>query len=56
LLAASAVLLFSAAGFVLEAQSDALRNPADTQALVVFAPSIRGKIDQFMPRSRKPKG
>jgi predicted methyltransferase len=43
------------AGFVLEAESDALRNPADTRAVAVFDPSIRGKTDQFMLRFRKPK-
>jgi predicted methyltransferase len=44
------------AGFVLDAQSDVLRNPADTRALLVFDPSIRGKTDQFMLRFRKPRG
>lgn len=44
------------AGFVLEARSDALRNPADSRALMVFDPAIRGKTDQFMLRFRKPKG
>lgn len=43
------------AGFVLEAESDALRNPADPRDKVVFDPSIRGKTDQFMLRFRKPK-
>lgn len=43
------------AGFVLEAESDALRNPADTRAIPVFDTSIRGKTDQFMLRFRKPK-
>jgi predicted methyltransferase len=43
------------AGFVLEAESEALRNPADTRAVAVFDPSIRGKTDQFMLRFRKPK-
>jgi predicted methyltransferase len=43
------------AGFVLEAESDALRNPADPKTANVFDPSIRGKTDQFMLRFRKPK-
>jgi predicted methyltransferase len=43
-----------AAGFRLEAESDALRNPADTHDLAVFAPAIRGHTDQFVFRFRKP--
>lgn len=43
------------AGFVLEAESDVLRNPADPRTAIVFDPSIRGKTDQFMLRFRKPK-
>jgi predicted methyltransferase len=43
------------AGFVLEAESDVLRNPADPKDKMVFDPSIRGKTDQFMLRFRKPK-
>jgi predicted methyltransferase len=43
------------AGFVLEAESDALRNPADPKTANVFDPSVRGKTDQFMLRFRKPK-
>jgi predicted methyltransferase len=42
------------AGFVLEAQSDVLRNPADTHALRVFNPVIRGRTDQVVLRFRKP--
>ncbi len=44
----------AAAGFVLEAQSDALRNPADPRTANVFDPAIRGRTDQFMLRFRKP--
>jgi predicted methyltransferase len=44
----------SAAGFVLEAESDVLRNPADNHTLKVFDPSIRGHTDQFALRFRKP--
>lgn len=44
----------AAAGFVLEAESQALRNPADTRTANVFDPAIRGRTDQFMLRFRKP--
>ncbi|HEX8569000.1 MAG TPA: methyltransferase [Caulobacteraceae bacterium] len=44
----------SAAGFVLEAESEILRNPADPRTANVFDPSIRGRTDQFMLRFRKP--
>ncbi len=43
-----------AAGFVLEAESDLLRNPDDDLSKVVFAPDIRGKTDRFVMRFRKP--
>jgi len=45
-----------AAGFVLESQSDALRNSEDDHKLAVFNPSIRGKTDQVLFRFRKPYG
>ena len=45
----------AAAGFVLDASSDVLKNPDDPHTAMVFAPSIRGKTDQFMLRFRKPK-
>jgi predicted methyltransferase len=45
----------TAAGFVLEAQSDLLRNPNDPHTAAVFDPAIRGKTDQFMYKFRKPK-
>jgi predicted methyltransferase len=44
----------TAAGFVLEAESQALRNPADPRTANVFDPAIRGRTDQFMLRFRKP--
>ncbi len=44
-----------AAGFVLESQSDILRNPADPRTASVFDASIRGKSDQFVLKFRKPK-
>ena len=43
-----------AAGFKLEAESDILKNPADTHTLKVFDPAIRGKTDQFVFKFRKP--
>ena len=43
-----------AVGFVLEAQSDALANPADPMTGSVFAPEIQGKTAQFALRFRKP--
>jgi predicted methyltransferase len=43
-----------AAGFVLEAESQTLRNPADNRALRVFESDIRGHTDQFALRFRKP--
>jgi predicted methyltransferase len=43
-----------AAGFKLDAQSDALRNPEDLHTAIVFDPSIRGKTDQFVYRFKKP--
>jgi predicted methyltransferase len=45
-----------AAGFVLEDESNVLRNPADTHTLLVFDPAIRGHTDQFVLRFRKPRG
>jgi predicted methyltransferase len=45
---------FAAAGFVLEAESDVLRNPADDLAKGVFDPAVRGRTDRFMLRFRRP--
>lgn len=45
----------AAAGFVLEAESDVLRNPADARTISVFDPAINGKTDQFVLKFRKPK-
>ena len=42
------------AGFVLEAESDALRNPDDTHRPRVFDPAIRGKTDQIVYKFMKP--
>ena len=43
-----------AAGFVLEAESPLLQNPADPHTDKVFAPSIKGHTDQFAFKFRKP--
>jgi predicted methyltransferase len=43
-----------AAGFVLEAQSDLLRNAADHRDRVVFDPAIRGRTDQVVLKFMKP--
>ena len=43
-----------AAGFVLEAESEVLANPADPRIASVFDLSIRGHTSQFMLRFRKP--
>ena len=44
-----------AAGFVLDSESDILRNPADPKNNLVFDASIRGHTDQFIFKFRKPK-
>lgn len=46
---------FVKAGFVLDGESDLLRNPADDHSKMVFDPAIRGKTDRFVFRFRKPK-
>jgi predicted methyltransferase len=43
-----------AAGFVLEAQSDVLRNPNDDHTRSVFDASVRGVTDQIVFRFRRP--
>ena len=44
----------TAAGFVLEAESNVLRNAADSHELAVFDPAIRGRTDQVVLKFRKP--
>ena len=44
-----------AAGFKLDGASEVLKNPADPHTANVFAPSIRGKTDQFILKFRKPR-
>ncbi len=45
----------AAAGFVLDGESDMLRNPNDKLDMIVFASEIRGKTDRFVFRYRKPE-
>lgn len=42
------------AGFVLDGESEVLRNPEDDRSLRVFENDIRGRTDQFALRFRKP--
>ncbi len=44
----------AAAGFVLEAESDILRNPGDPRTAIVLDPALRGRTDQFVLKFRKP--
>ena len=44
----------AAAGFVLEAESDVRRNPADDLGKGVFDSAVRGKTDRFVLRFRRP--
>ena len=45
----------TAAGFVIEAESDVLANAEDDHTQGVFAPDIRGKTDRFILKLRKPE-
>jgi predicted methyltransferase len=45
---------FAAAGFILDAESDLLRNAADDVGKAVFDPAVRGKTDRFVLRFRRP--
>ena len=45
---------FERAGFVLESESDLLRNAADDHTKSVFDEAIRGRTDRFVFRFRKP--
>jgi len=45
---------FERAGFVLDGESDLLRNPDDDRSVNVFDPSIRGRTDRVVYRFRKP--
>ena len=44
----------TAAGFVLEAESDVLVNPEDDRTKSAFDPSVQGRTDQVVLRFRKP--
>jgi len=44
-----------AAGFVLDAESNLLRHPADDHSAKVQETGIRGKTDQFILKFRKPR-
>jgi len=44
----------AAAGFVLEAESAVLSNPADDHTKGVFNPAVRGKTDRFALKFRRP--
>ena len=44
---------FAAAGFTLEAESDALRNPADDRTRSALDDAVRGRTDRFLMRFRK---
>ncbi len=46
---------FERAGFVLDGESQLLRNPADDLTLLVFDPAIRGKTDRFIYRFKRPR-
>ena len=46
---------FERAGFVLEAESNLLRNPQDDHSKLVFDPAIRGHTDRFAYRFRRPR-
>ena len=46
---------FARAGFVLDGESDLLRNPADDHTKLVFDPAIRGRTDRVVYRFRRPR-
>lgn len=50
----AAIAALTAAGFVVEAESQIYARPDDPRTANVFDPSIRGKTDQFALRLRKP--
>ena len=50
----AAIDALTAAGFVLDGQSDVYARPADPRTANVFDPAIRGQSDQFTLRFRKP--
>lgn len=46
---------FQRAGFVMDGESNLLRNPADKHDLEVFEPAIRGHTDRIVYRFKKPR-
>jgi predicted methyltransferase len=46
---------FTAAGFVLDAQSNVVRNFEDDHTRSVFDPAIQGRTDRFVMRFRRPE-
>ena len=44
-----------AAGFVLDAESNMLRNATDNHAVPMYAEAVRGKTDRIVIRFRKPE-
>jgi predicted methyltransferase len=50
----AAIDAITAAGFVLDGESELLANPDDPLTASVFDPAIRGRTSQFMLRFRKP--
>jgi predicted methyltransferase len=51
---AQAIAEVTAAGFVLDAQSDVLKNPNDPKTVGVRDPSVQGETEKFALRFRKP--
>lgn len=45
----------TSAGFVFDGESSVLKNPNDDHTLKLFDPSIRGRVDQYVIRFRKPR-
>jgi len=43
------------AGFVFDGESPVLKNPSDDHTLKLFDPAIRGRVDQYVVRFRKPR-
>lgn len=53
--AADARAILEKAGFVIEAESDVLRNPADDHTLPMRDPSLERNTDRFLILARKPE-
>ncbi len=52
---ATTPILFTQAGFVLDASSDILRQPGDDRSKAFFSPQLKGKpTDRFVLRFKKP--